>query len=425
MSRHAWQVFTYELKRNIRRKGFLFTTFGIPLIVFAILIGYRAISQANAANKPPTESGTDNGTAVESEGPQFDGIKRAGYVDLSGEFSNPGDMGKMLERYDDERAADAAMVAGEIDAYYVIAADYLDTGDVALMVPKFNLNFATDAPIRQMILNHLAADIRDEDLFNRLLRPSDFNEINLQRDSSGQTAANFGADFAIVYVFAIALMMSVFLTNGYLMQTVVEEKETRLIEILISTMRPTDLLTGKILAFGLMGLLQIVVWVGALFLIGKFVAGDTASPLAAFGAISLSADKILLLLLYFVFGYLFFAAGYGMVGAISNSMQEGPQFAVIFTLPAVVPLYFLALFITTPDAPLPVILSLIPITAPLAMVMRVTLTTVPLWQIVLSLGLLIIVDIVMIWLAGRMFRVQTLLAGQTPRLRDIPRLLRG
>jgi ABC-2 type transport system permease protein len=219
--------------------------------------------------------------------------------------------------------------------------------------------------------------------------------------------------------------MSVFLTNGYLMQTVVEEKETRLIEILVSTMRPTQLLAGKILAFGLMGLLQIVVWVGSVFLIGKLVAGDVMSPLAAFAFISLTADKILTLLLYFVFGYLFFAAGYGMVGAISNSMQEGPQFAVIFTLPAVIPFYFLAVFITTPDAPLPTILSMIPITAPLAMVMRVTLTHVPLWQIVLSLGLLIILDIVMIWLAGRIFRVQTLLAGQTPKLRDIPRLLRG
>ena len=421
MTRHIWQVFTYELKRNIRRKGYLFTTFGIPLIAFVVLFGYRAISQANAANKPPELS---DGAAVESQGPQFSGIKHAGYVDLTGKFSDPGDMDKILVRYDDEATAAAAMAAGEIEAYYVIPADYFNSGDVSLIVPKFNLNLATDAPIRHMILNNLASGIKNQDLFNRLLNPSNLDEINLQRDASGQKKSDFSADFVVVYVFAIALMMSVFLTNGYLMQTVVEEKETRLIEILVSTMRPTQLLAGKILAFGLMGLLQIVVWVGALFLIGKWVAGDVASPLAAFGAISLGADKVLLLLLYFIFGYLFFAAGYGMIGAISSSMQEGPQFAVIFTLPAAIPFYFLAVFITTPDAPLPTILSLIPITASLSMVMRVTLTTVPLWQIVLSLGLLIILDIVMIWLAGRMFRVQTLLAGQTPRLRDIPRLLR-
>jgi ABC-2 type transport system permease protein len=168
-----------------------------------------------------------------------------------------------------------------------------------------------------------------------------------------------------------------------------------------------------------------VVWIGSLLLIGQLVAGDATSPLAALGAISIGADKIFVLLLYFIFGYLFFAAAYGMVGAISNSMQEGPQFAVIFTLPAYLPLYFLSVFIATPDAPLPTILSLIPITAPLSMVVRVTLMNVPVWQIALSLGLLIITDIFMIWLAGRMFRVQTLLSGQTPKWRDLPRLLRG
>ncbi|MEO8613281.1 MAG: ABC transporter permease [Chloroflexota bacterium] len=423
MSNHIWQVFTYELKRNIRRKGFLFMTFGIPLIAFVVLLGYRVISEARAANKPP-ESSQGNGAAVQSQGPQFSGVKHAGYVDFSGKFSDPEDLDKILIRYDDEAAASAAMAAGEIDAYYVIPADYITTGDISLIVPKFNLNLITDAPIRQLILNNLASGIRNQDLFTRLLNPSTVDEINLQRDASGQKKSDFNADFLVVYVFAIALLMSVFLTNGYLMQTVVEEKETRLIEILVSTMRPTQLLAGKILAFGLMGLLQIVVWVGALFLIGKLGSGDAASPLAALGAISLSADKVLLLFLYFIFGYLFFAAGYGMVGAISSSMQEGPQFAVIFTLPAAIPMYFLALFITTPDAPLPVILSLIPITAPLSMVIRVTLTTVPLWQIVLSLGLLFALDIVMIWLAGRLFRVQTLLSGQTPKLRDIPRLLR-
>ncbi|MBZ0289303.1 MAG: ABC transporter permease, partial [Anaerolineae bacterium] len=369
MNRHTWQVFSYELKRNLRRKGFLFTTFGIPLIAFALLVGYRAITQANAANKPPESSGS-SGAEVESEGPQFDGIKRAGFVDLSGEFGNAEDLGDALVRYHDEVAATGALAAGEIDAYYVIDADYLKTGDVTQVVPRFSLNTATDAPIRQMILNHLASDIHDEDLFNRLLNPSNVNEVNLQRDATGQTGTNFGADFAVVYIFAFALMMSVFMTNGYLMQTVVEEKETRLIEILVSTMRPTDLLAGKILAFGLMGLVQIVVWIAALMLIGRYLAGDAASPLMALSLISLSVDKVLILLLYFMFGYLFFAAGYGMVGAISNSMQEGPQFAVIFTLPAVIPFYFISLFITTPDAPLPVALSIIPITAPLAMVMR-------------------------------------------------------
>jgi ABC-2 type transport system permease protein len=185
------------------------------------------------------------------------------------------------------------------------------------------------------------------------------------------------------------------------------------------------LLAGKILALGLLGLLQMVVWLGALVLVGRFALSSNLPQVAALTSFALPPDRLILFLLYFIFGYLFFAAAYGIVGALSNSMQEGPQYAVIFTLPAVIPLYFSSLFTTTPDAAIPTILSIFPVTAPLGMVMRIAITTVPFWQIALSLVLLIVLDVAMIWIAGRMFRVTTLLAGQLPKLRDIPRLLRG
>lgn len=420
MTRHILQVFFYELKRNFRRRGFLFITFGIPLIAFILLMGYRAISEANARNQaenPPSE-----GAVQEQEGPDFEGVDHAGYVDLSGMFTDPGENADFLTPYPDETAAKAALDAGEIDVYYVIAADYLETGDVTLVMPRFSLNMATSAPIRQLILSHLAAEISPE-LFNRLLNPLSLQEINLQRDATGETQTDFGTDFTIVYLFAIVLMLGVFTTNGYLMQTVIEEKETRLIEILVSSMRPTSLLAGKILALGLLGILQIFVWLVSILLLARLAAGSEA--LAAVANMSLEPGQLVVLAFYFVFGYLFFAGAYGIISAISNSMQEGPQYAAIFTLPAVVPLYFISLFTRSPDAPLVVFMSLFPVTSPLAMIMRVTITTVPAWQIILSLVLLALLDVLLIWMAGRLFRVQTLLAGKVPKLRDIPKLLRS
>ncbi len=414
MSGHLWKVFVYELQRNARRKGFLFTTFGIPLIAFVLLFGYRAITDLNArraAENPPAE-----------EENQFERIGKAGYVDLTGLFGDPGELSRVLTVYPDEAAAQQALSEQAIDFYYLIPANYLETGDVELVQPRFALAQADTSVIQQLILSHLAADV-EPDLFLRLVDPLNLREINLQRDASGQTESNFDTDFGVVYIFAIVLLIGVFTTNGYLMQTVIEEKETRLIEILISTMRPTHLLAGKILALGILGAIQIAVWVGAMLLLSQLTAGNAA--LAVIANFSLEPGQILVLALYFVLGYLFFAAAYGMVGAISTSLQEGPQYAVIFTLPAVLPLYFIALFTTTPNAPLVIFLSIFPITAPLAMVMRITITTVPFWEIALSAALLLVVDILLIWLAGRMFRVQTLLAGQAPKLRDIPRLLRG
>ncbi len=425
MFRHIAHVFLYEFRRNFRRRGYLFTTFGIPLIAFVIYFGYQAINtinNRNAANPGSPAAGASQ--ALSSTAEMFKGISKAGYVDLTGLFSDPGDLKNKLTRYDDEASAQADLTAAKIDLYYVIPTDYLKTGDVTLVMPRLNLGQISSAPVRRLLLGQLSQGI-DHNLFNRLVDPVNIREINLQRDSSGKTQTNFGADFAVAYLFAILLMLAVFTTNGYMMQTVIEEKETRLIEILISSMRPTQLLAGKILAMGLLGFLQIVVWLLAIVWLGRLAAGSGITALMALISLNLTPMQVLLFLLYFVFGYLFFAAAYGMVGAISTSMQEGPQFAVFFTLPAAIPLYFISLFTTSPDSALPVILSLIPVTAPLSMVMRISITTVPAWQIIVSLILLVALDAVMIWLAGRMFRVQTLLAGQAPKLRDIPRLLRG
>jgi ABC-2 type transport system permease protein len=120
-----------------------------------------------------------------------------------------------------------------------------------------------------------------------------------------------------------------------------------------------------------------------------------------------------------------FAALYAAVGALSSSMREGPQYAVIFTLPAVAPLWFLSLFAADPNGTVPLVMSFIPITAPLAMTSRLVATDVPAWQIALSLALLALGALGAMWFSSRLFRVQTLLAGQFPRLKDLPGLLRG
>src|SRR3990172_3539554 len=123
MSHNIWSVFSYELRRNFRRRGFLFTTFGIPLIGFLIITGIQIFSgsSANEAAKLEFDLG---------------GIKAAGYVDLSGEFPQPGQYVEgVMTRYDTREAAQAALDAGEIEVYYVIAGDYLETGDVMLVVP--------------------------------------------------------------------------------------------------------------------------------------------------------------------------------------------------------------------------------------------------------------------------------------------------
>lgn len=416
--RHLLQVFLYELRRNIRRRGYLFATLGVPLIGIVLVFVLRLTGTS------PADMTTDSMGEV-MEAVDLSGVQGRGVVDQTGIITELGDQAEDFTIYPDEAMAQTALNNGDIELFFVLEPDYVETGDVRLVMPTLNLNLLGNGEIRRLIMENLSGDVEAQTMA-RLANPS-----NIQVSSRVMVNSTQGEDtaFLLVYVFAVMLMVSLFVTNGYLMQSVIEEKETRLIEILLTTLRPWQLLGGKILALGLLGLVQLAAWLGGSLLAIRFSGGDqmgqTVGILASLANIRIPTEIIPLLFVYFIFSYLLFATFYSMVGAISNSMREGPQYAVFFTIPAIVPLALTSLFASTPDGVIPVILSLFPITAPIAMAQRLVISSVPAWQIIVSLTLLLLSGIGMLWLVGRVFRVQTLLAGNPFKLRDLPALLRG
>lgn len=414
--KHILEVFRYEFTRNVRRKGYLFATFGLPLIGFMLAFGYNAIQ---TLQQPEEQDANDILNQFD-----FEGLKRAGFVDTAGIFpgiSEP--LQTVLIPYEDAETAHAALRAGQIDAYYIISPDYLETGAVTLVVPSLSISKITSQPVQQLFYTTLASDI-DPTLLMRLRSPITFDTLNLQLSQDAVTDAD--ANFLTLYIFVLVFLLGMFLTNGYLLQSVIEEKENRVIEVLITSMRSTELLAGKILAFGLLGIIQIVVWGTAIVMLLAFALSLPAfQTMTLILNIRLPTEQFPLMFLYFVLGYLLFAGVYGAVGAISSSMREGPSYAAIFTLPAALPFYFFAIFQATPNAPVPVFLSIFPLTAPISMMMRLSATTVPAEQLIISLVLLGITAVGMMWVAGRIFRVNSLLSGKVPKLRDIPNLIRG
>ncbi len=219
----------------------------------------------------------------------------------------------------------------------------------------------------------------------------------------------------------MALMFSAFMTSGYLMQSIVEEKASRMIEIMLSSVRPIELLAGKILAFGTLGLVQIIIWGLSLVLLIRRLPSMIPQMI---GLTPPSAGQVVLLLVYFLLGYLLLATCYASIGAISTNMREGPQLAAVIAIPVGIPLYFLSVITTAPGGALAVGLSLFPFTAPTAMISRISVAEVPPLQIALSVLLLVVAIAGAMWLAGRLFRVNMLLSGQMPKLRDLPKLIR-
>lgn len=414
-----WQVYSYELKRNIQRKGYLFATIGIPLIALAILVGWDVYQ-----NMSQDDSNDINPLAALS----LERLENAGYVDYSGVFATvPERLAVVLTQYPDETTALAALESGEIEGYLVIPEDYLETGKIVFHLPNLSMMLIVDGEevARQLAYSTFASGL-DESLVIRLSNPVDFLEYDLSQDGGEDAVSEWveGGQFLVVYVFTLLFFISLMLTNTYLMQTVIEERENSLIEIIISTVRPSYLLSGKILAMATLGIIQIVVW-----LVGTGILVNLAGNLSTYTVIlqsmniDLRVDLLPLVAIYFVLMYLLFAAVFGTIGALSGSSQEGSQYAGIIILPTMIPFYFFPLIQTDPHGMIAVILSLLPVTSPVTVLMRMVIDTVPLWQVVTSITIMLLVVIGGMWMAGRIFRVQTLLSGQTLKPKDIPRLL--
>jgi ABC-2 type transport system permease protein len=414
-----WQIYSYELSRNIRRKGFLFATIGLPVIAFIFLMGYdiyQNLSQDGSSDSNPLAA-----LSLES-------LEKAAYVDHSGMFATvPERLAVVLTRYPDEESALGALEAGEIDAFLVIPDDYQETGDIVLHLPNLSMMLIIDGEsvAEQLVYSTLASTL-DEFRLRRLSNPVNFLEydLSLEGGENGTSEAIENGKFLVVYVFTMLFFISLMLTNTYLMQTVIEERENSLIEIIISTVRPTQLLSGKILAMATLGIIQILVWLVSSGLLINFAGSlETYASILTMLNVDFRVDLLPLAIVYFVLMYFLYASVFGTIGALSGSSQEGSQYAGFVIIPTIIPFYFFPLIQTDSNGLIAVVLSLLPVTSPVTILMRMVIGIVPIWQVALSIILSLLITIAAMWMAGRIFRVQTLLSGQKLKPSDLPRLL--
>ncbi len=412
-----WLVFSYEFIRNIKRKGYLFATLGLPLIAILIFIGYPVYQSFQSPEEETNNVLNDL---------SLERLERAGIVDYSGVFANPPErFAEVLVPYADEDAARIALEAEEIDVFLVFPANYLETGDAVLHMPDLNITIVGEGQsIAEQLAYSTFASGLDEARLRRLSNPAIFTDFDLSVNAEGSNSQNEDADFWFVYAFAMVFFISLILTNTYLMQTVIEERDNRMVEILISTIKPTDLLGGKILAMASMGLLQILCWIAAgvgMLLVAENI--DVYATVLQNVEIDLNPGLFALMAFYFVLMYLTYASVFGTIGAVSGSAQEGSQYAGFLVIPAMIPFYFMPILQNDPNGLVSTVLSIVPVTAPITILARTVIAGVPAWQIGLSIGLLIILAGASMWMAGRVFRVQTLLSGTKLKVSDIPRLI--
>ncbi|HET8687053.1 MAG TPA: ABC transporter permease, partial [Methanosarcina sp.] len=260
------------------------------------------------------------------------------------------------------------------------------------------------------VITSLLKDKVDETILNRVRDPVNLKFYNVRENGefSEQGIAEIFASFGLPILAAFLLLFSIFSSSGFLLRGVAEEKENRIIEILLSSATPSEILTGKILGLGAVGLLQIVIWLAAITLGSGYALPVKIEPITLF-----------LALIYFVLGFLFFSSMMAGIGAVTSSLQESQQIAGIFTFAAATPLIFMQPILTHPDSSFSVFLSLFPFTSPVAMLARMGATAVPIYQILASIFILFVSVHGVILLSSRLFRTYLLMYGKRPKVKEI------
>lgn len=253
---------------------------------------------------------------------------------------------------------------------------------------------------------------------DQMIQPFKVDTLRLEhgQEVKGDSTGRF---FEII-VMVMLIYMAVLLYGISVMRSVLEEKNSRIMEVLLSSATSTELMAGKILGVGAVGLTQIIVWT----VMGGVVALPALAAQASFGGLQLSPTVMVSFVLFFLLGYLLYSTMYATVGAITTTEQEGQQVQFIIVIPLVLSVFMLAPAMRTPDSVAMVWMSLIPFFAPIVMFARIVVQTPPLWQIALSLLLLIGTVAGLTLLCARIYRIGVLIYGKRATLPEILKWLK-
>jgi len=390
-------VLRHEIITILRRPSFLFAIFGIPIIGSLVFIIAGQLSKGTSSQNILTQL-ISSPTTIQAEG----------YVDHSGIIKEipasvqPG----LLVAFPDETSARNAVVNGEIAAYYIISSDYLQSGKIVYVSSEFN-------PIGSSGQSGLLGWILDVNLLggNAMLAtlangPANVNKVSLstapQREESNMLT--YFLPYGVTMLFYIVILSAASL----LLSSVAKEKENRVMEILMVSLTPRQLLTGKIVGLGLVGLLQTITWVGT----GRILLARGGTTFNLSSAFQLPVSFMVWGLVFFILGYAVYASLMAGLGSMVPNLREASQATLLVIFPLIIPIFLINVLIDEPHSLLSTIMSLFPLTSPVAMMTRLAAGDVPIWQILLAAALLVLTVILVIRAVARMFQAQSILSGQ-------------
>jgi ABC-2 type transport system permease protein len=402
---NVFLVIKYEIITTLKKRSFWILTFVFPAFILVLSLGTQAIGSK------AIEEAEEEASSIEAQVNLGSGV---GYVDEAHIIQEipvwiPADF---FENYPNKESAKTDLEKGVIRQFYLIPTDFLETGEYLLIDRDYQ-------PLRSS--NN--AEIFEEVIFSNLVGQAEFGEILVNptpsiqyhqiKTSTGPDKTNmltFIVPFATLFIFFFTITTS----SGFMLTSVTREKESRTAEILLVSIKPRELMLGKVIGLGVVALLQMGIWMG-----GAIVGLNRSSEFSDLaGTFSLPSGFVIWGVLFFLFGYFVYASLLGAIGALAPNAREGGQFTFLIILPLLIPIWFNVAFTESPNGSVATFLSMFPLTS-ISMMTRITATEVPIWQILLSLGGLAITTYLIVLLAARFFQAETLLSSDSISLKRV------
>ena len=395
--RKIWLVFTHDFAEHVRQKGFLIALFSLPLFIgLSVGLGYFMQSQEISSDA-------------------------VGYVDLSGLFTNPLSIASISERdrveilpYSETAEADELLKRGDLQAYFVIPSDYPEDNNIELYYfdePGENAIHDFYDFLQLNLMRDYSPEIR-----NRVALGT--NSIIRTPDGSREFPENNPTvNMFIPLLIGLGFVMLLLISSGYLMSGFLDEKSNRTIEIIFTSISPGQLIFSKLATMVAIGLTMLITWVAVGII--AFIVGSHFLEISWVREIEIDVRAVITILAVAFPSYVFAAALMLGIGFLLGNSQEAESIGPLFFVIAFIPLWFIVPITSDINGLIAILLSVLPIASILTIGLRGIFIEVPLWQLVLSVSVQLLLVTAALWLAVKTFRMGMLRSGSGIHLREL------
>ncbi len=422
-------VFRSEFIRRVRSPWFIVGTLLAPVMLIAIAVLPAVLGLA------ASDSAARTIAVIDETGALFDGLTR-----------NAPD-GFMFEQSSAQpESLRVAVMEGGYNGYLLLPASLMQEEGEAVFYSVEGSGLSGEMRLERALSSaleevRLAEQNVSQEVIDILNASIPVRAVKLTEQGEEADSAAFYS--VLGYIMGFIIYVAMFLYGAYVIQGVLEEKTTRVIEVMVSSVRPFQMLMGKVLGIGAVGLVQMVVW-SVLMLAVTLSAGSIAAlfidptdfnlPMEAsqeqllqaadFTVPSIAPQIFVWFVLFFIGGYLLYASLFAAVSSVVEQQQDAQGLLTPIYALIIIPIMFIVFFVESPNSTLAIVMSMIPFFSPILMVVRVAVTEVPFWQVSLAFVMLMATFLGAMWISSRIYRVGILMYGKKPHLKDLIRWVR-